>query len=55
MQIITSWTGDSADKLRQALRMGNESFADYVGVSVRQVANWRKERDIVPRRKVQQC
>ena len=53
MQVVTSWTGDSADKLRQALRMGNESFADYLGVSVRTVANWRKERGIVPKPMVQ--
>ncbi len=36
MQVITSWTGGHADALRHALRMTNESFAEYLGVAARQ-------------------
>ena len=48
MQVITSWTGGHADALRQALRMTNESFAEYLGVAVRTVAYWRKRPEITP-------
>lgn len=48
MQVITSWTGGHADALRQALRMTNESFAEYLGVAVRTVAYWRKNPAITP-------
>jgi hypothetical protein len=48
VQVITSWTGGHADALRQALRMSNESFADYLDIGVRTVANWRKNPAIVP-------
>jgi 8-oxo-dGTP diphosphatase len=41
MQVIATWTGGDADLLRQSLRMTNESFAEYLGVAVRTVANWR--------------
>lgn len=46
---ITSWTGRTADALRQALRMSNEAFAEYLGVAVRTVAYWRARPDVVPR------
>jgi hypothetical protein len=42
MQVITEWTNGHADALRRALRMTSESFADYLGISERTVANWRK-------------
>ena len=48
MQVITSWTGGHADALRQALRMTNESFAEYLGVAARTVAYWRKNPEITP-------
>ncbi len=48
MQVITSWTGRQADALRQALRMTNESFAEHLCVSVRTVANWRKQPEMKP-------
>jgi DNA-binding transcriptional regulator YiaG len=41
MQVIATWTGGDADLLRQSLRLTNESFAEYLGVAVRTVANWR--------------
>lgn len=49
MQVITSWTAGYADALRQSLRMTNESFAEYLGVSVRTVAYWRKSPEIIPK------
>jgi len=48
MQVITSWTGGHADALRQSLRMTNESYAEYLGVAPRTVANWRKNPEMVP-------
>ena len=38
VQVIELWTGGDADLLRQSLRMTNESFAEYLGVAVRTVA-----------------
>jgi transcriptional regulator with XRE-family HTH domain len=54
MQVITSWTSGQADALRQALRMTNESFAEYLGVSARTVAYWRKNPGITPTPKMQE-
>jgi transcriptional regulator with XRE-family HTH domain len=54
MQVITSWTGGQADALRQALRMTNESFAEYLGVAARTVAYWRKNPEITPTPKIQE-
>ena len=48
MQVIASWTGSHADALRQSLRMTNESFAEYLDVAVRTVANWRKRPEMIP-------
>jgi hypothetical protein len=48
MQVIASWSGAHADALRQAMRMSNESFAEYLGVAVRTVANWRKWPGMIP-------
>ena len=54
MQVITSWTGRQADALRQALRMTNESFAEHLCVSVRTVANWRKQPEMKPQPAMQE-
>ena len=48
MQVIASWTGSHADALRQSMRMTNESFAEYLDVAVRTVANWRKRPEMIP-------
>lgn len=48
MQVIAQWTGGHADALRQSLRMGNETFAEYLGVVPRTVAYWRKRPEMVP-------
>ena len=54
MNVIGTWTGREADGLRQALRMTNEAFAEYLGVAVRTVADWRQRPDIVPRPAMQE-
>lgn len=48
MEIITSWNGELADALRRALHMTKDSFADLLGASPRNMANWRKRPDMVP-------
>jgi tetratricopeptide (TPR) repeat protein len=55
VEVVSSWTGGLADSLRQALRMSNESFAEYLGVAVRTVAYWRKQPEIVPRPAIQEA
>jgi hypothetical protein len=54
MQVVTTWTGNSADALRQALRMTNESYAEHLGVAVRTVAYWRKKPATVPQTAMQE-
>lgn len=49
MQVIATWTGQRADLLRQAFRMPIESFAEYLGVAPRTVANWRGNPKVSPR------
>ena len=53
-QLITSWTGGYAGLLQQSLRMTNESFAEYLGVAVRTVANWHERPEIIPRPAIQE-
>ena len=53
MQLIATWTGGDADLLRRSLRMTNESFAQYLCVAVRTVANWRKQPEIIPKSAIQ--
>ena len=54
MPLVSSWTGASADALRQALRMTNETFAEHLGIAVRTVAYWRVRPDVVPRPSMQE-
>jgi tetratricopeptide (TPR) repeat protein len=54
MQVIAQWTGGHADALRRSLRMGNESFAHYLGVVPRTVANWRKTPEMIPQPRQQE-
>jgi transcriptional regulator with XRE-family HTH domain len=54
VQVVTTWTGNHADALRQALRMTNESYAEYLGVAVRTVANWRKSPESIPQQRNQE-
>ena len=46
--VVDIWTGRSANALRQALRMTHETFAAKLGTSVRGVAKWSAEPDLVP-------
>jgi transcriptional regulator with XRE-family HTH domain len=55
VKVIEQWTGGQADALRRALRMTLERFAERVEMSPRQVANWRKEPEIIPRTHVQRA
>jgi hypothetical protein len=48
LQVVETWTAGRADALRRALRMTNESYAEYLGVAVRTVAYWRKRPEIIP-------
>ncbi len=54
MQVIATWSGGHADLLRQALRMTNESYAEHLSVSVRTVANWRGNPEVIPRPAIQE-
>lgn len=54
MQVVGSWTGGQADALRQAMRMTNQSFAGYLGISERIVAYWRKRPDMIPKLQTQE-
>jgi len=49
MQVTVSWTGGRADALRKSLHMSNESFAEYLGVGARTVANWRLNPHVIPK------
>jgi len=53
MQVIATWSGGRADLLRRSFRMTNESYAEYLTVSVRTVANWRGNPDVIPRPAIQ--
>src|ERR1700722_5796202 len=55
MQVIATWTGGDAHLLQQSLRMSNESFAEYLGVVTRTVANWRKQPEIIPKPSIQEA
>ena len=52
MQVVATWSGSSADALRQAFRMTNESYAEHLGV--RTVAYWRKRPETVPQAAIQE-
>lgn len=54
MDAVETWTGRTATALQAALRMTNEQFAEHLDVSVRTVAGWHAEPDIVPRNDTQQ-
>jgi hypothetical protein len=48
VRVVTSWTGGDAHALQQSLDMTNESFAAYLGVSVRSVAGWHRKPGTIP-------
>lgn len=53
MDVISEWTGRTANALQAALRMTNEVFAGRLGVAVRTVAGWHADPGIVPRTEIQ--
>ncbi|WP_405060373.1 helix-turn-helix domain-containing protein [Kribbella sp. NBC_01505] len=48
MTVIDEWTGRHANALRAALRLTNEAFAEYLGISPRTVTKWRERPEMVP-------
>jgi hypothetical protein len=46
--VVDVWTGRTANALRIALRMTNESFAEHLGTAVRTVAKWKERPESVP-------
>jgi transcriptional regulator with XRE-family HTH domain len=47
---VQRWTGHEAGVLRQAMRMSQEGFAEYLGVTARMVSMWESRgRTLVPR------
>jgi hypothetical protein len=54
MQVVASWTGSRAQVLQKSLRMTNESFAAYLGVSVRSVAGWHQKPGVIPAQRTQE-
>jgi 8-oxo-dGTP diphosphatase len=54
MDVVGTWTGRAACALQAALRMTNEAFAERLGISVRTVATWHADPEIVPRSEMQQ-
>jgi hypothetical protein len=54
MQVVATWTGSHANALQQALRMTNESYAEYLGVAVRTVAHWNEAPATIPQQRNQE-
>jgi hypothetical protein len=54
MQVVGTWTAGRADVLRRALNMSSERYADYLGLAVRTVANWRDDPTIIPQQRNQE-
>ena len=54
MIVITTWRGGTAHAFRLAYRMTVEGFANHLGLTVRAVAKWDAEPDIVPVMQTQQ-
>ena len=54
MELTTGWTGRTACALQAALRMSNESFAEYLGIGVRTVASWHQKPEVRPQPERQQ-
>ncbi|WP_405944721.1 NUDIX hydrolase [Streptomyces sp. NBC_00932] len=55
MDVIDTWTGQTACALQAALRMTNESFAGHLGVAVRTVAGWHSHPETTPRTEMQRA
>ncbi|WP_432019671.1 hypothetical protein [Streptomyces sp. 1222.5] len=55
MDVIDTWTGQHASALKRALRETNEGFADRLGTSVRTVAGWSANPQLVPTAEIQRA
>ncbi len=55
MNAVEKWNGAQASALRGALRMSNEAFAGRLGASVRTVARWNADPDVVPMPEMQRA
>jgi transcriptional regulator with XRE-family HTH domain len=55
VQVVATWTGRSADALRQAQRMTIEQFAAELGASVRTVSGWRQKPGTRPQAAIQEA
>ncbi|MFI7430461.1 hypothetical protein ACIBPB_26020 [Micromonospora sp. NPDC049836] len=54
MATVTTWTGQDANALRNALRMSVTAFADHLGAARRTVAKWSSQGDkVIPRADMQ--
>jgi 8-oxo-dGTP pyrophosphatase MutT (NUDIX family) len=53
VDVIDTWTGRTACWLQSSLRLGNQAFADHLGVALRTVASWHAQPDLVPRHDIQ--
>ncbi|PMR61902.1 hypothetical protein C1A38_06350 [Verrucosispora sp. ts21] len=54
MATVTTWTGQDANALRNALRMSVTAFAEHLGVARRTVAKWSSRGDkVLPRADMQ--
>lgn len=53
MDVIDTWTGELACHLQAAFRLGNEAFAEQLGVHRRTVGDWHARPQIVPRQEIQ--
>ncbi|MFE7167196.1 hypothetical protein [Streptomyces sp. NPDC057616] len=55
MDVVDTWTGQNASALKRALRETNEGFADLLGASVRTVAAWSANPQLVPTVEIQRA
>jgi hypothetical protein len=55
MDVVDIWTGKLASLLRTALRLTNEEFAQHLGASVRNVAKWNSDPEVVPTPELQRA
>src|SRR5215475_8289481 len=55
VEIVDMWTGRRATALRNAMRMTNETFAEALGTSVRTVAKWSTDPELVPYTELQRA
>ena len=54
MDVVGTWTGNTACLLQQAMRMTNEEFAERLGLSDRTITRWHSSPEMSHRPEVQQ-